>query len=128
VVPRSVVVPPMNGPALVAMVLSSMLGPLLFGFFFSFDFGAELGVFFVFDGAARFFVFVFGFFSVFAFVACFGFFAFLRGRGGEVAGQGRDAQRLRRGGRGEQREQQEDEQEGEELAHRPFIGAATRPL
>lgn len=41
----------MSGLALAAMVFSSMLGSSLFGFFFSFDFGAELDVFFVFDHA-----------------------------------------------------------------------------
>lgn len=93
-----------------------------FPFFFG-DFGAELGVFFVFDRAAGFF----GFFSVFTFLACFGFFVFFCGRGGEVARERGQAQRVRGGGAGQQREQQQDKQEGE-LAHRFFIGATRDPL
>jgi hypothetical protein len=131
VVPRSVVVVPMNGLALVAMVFSSMPGSMRFGFFgfafFGGDFGAELGVFFVFDRAAGFFAFAFGFFSVFDFVVRFRF-VFFRGRGGEVPrGTGR-ARRLCRGGAGQQREQQQDEEERKELAHRPFIGAMRSSL
>lgn len=76
-----------------------MPGSMPFGFFgFAFffgNFGAELDVFFVFDRAARFFTFAFSFFSAFAFVARFGFFVFFGGRGGEVAGEGGQAQRLR---------------------------------
>lgn len=108
------------------MVLCSMPGSVPFGcfefaFFFG-DFGAELDVFFVFDRAAGFFAFGIDFF------ARFEFFVFFTGRGGEVARQRRQAQRLRRGGGGEQREQQHDQQEGEELAHRPFIGTAAERL
>ena len=132
-VPGPVVVPPVSGLFLVAMVLPPMSGSRPFGrfgfaFFFG-DFGAELGVFFVFDRAAGFFGF--DFFPVFGFVAFFagfGFFVFFRGRGGQVARQDRQAQRVRRGGGGDQREQQQDQQEGEELAHRPFIGTAAAPL
>lgn len=114
--------------ALVAMVFSPMPRPMPFGcfgfaFFFG-DFGAELGVFFVFDRAAGFFAFGFGFFCVFAFFAHFGFFVFFRGCGGEIAREGGQAHRVRRGGGGKQREQQQDQQEGEDLAHRPFIGRA----
>jgi hypothetical protein len=95
-----------------------------FGFpFFFGDFSAELYVFFVFDRAAVFFVFAFRFVGFFAF-RLFGFFF---GRGWGFAGQPGQGQRVRRGGRDQQREQQEDEQEGE-LAHLPFIGTAPGPL
>jgi hypothetical protein len=130
VVPRSVVVPPMGGLALVAVVFSSVPGSMPFGCFgFAFfcgEFGAEPGVFFVFDRAAGFFGL--DFFFAFAFFACFGFFVFFGGRGGEGTWEGGQAQRLCRGGGGEQREQQQDQQEGKDLAHRPFIGRAAERL
>jgi hypothetical protein len=122
VVLRSVVVAPVNGLAPVAMMFSSMPGSMPFGFFgfpfFCGDFGAELHVFFVFNRAAIFFGF-----GLVAFLG-FRFFRFVFGGGDGFAWEVGHAQRVRRGGRRDQREQQEDEQEGKELAHRPFIGAA----
>jgi hypothetical protein len=98
-----VVVSPMNGFALVAMVSSSMPGSMsfgLFGFsgfpFFCGDFGAELHVFLVFDRAALFFRFGFVVFFDFR------FFRFVFGRGEGVAVEAWDVQRVRRGGRGQQ--------------------------
>jgi hypothetical protein len=91
-----------------------------FGFFgvpfFCGGFGAELHVFLVFDRAA-----VLRGFELLAFFA-FRFFRFVFDRGNWLAGEAGTAHGLRRGGGGEERGQQEDEQEGQELAHRLFIG------
>jgi len=103
-----------------------------FGFFFGFDFLAELFVFGVFGFAAFAFVFVVDFFDlhrfVFALVVGFGFVRFFfvvhfDGEGRSLGG-GRQADGVGRCGRGQQhqRGEQEDEQD-RELPHGSLIGA-----
>jgi hypothetical protein len=130
--PRAAVVP------MVAMVarsaatvpaLSLLLGSMLFGLFFGFDFPAELFFFGVFGFAA--FAFVVAFFDRFGFA--FGFFGFVFFGFGFVvflAGEerchrgGREADGVGGGGSGEQHQRGEQEdQEDREFAHSPYIGA-----
>ena len=117
-------VSPIDGLALVAMVLCPLLGSRQFSFFgFAFffrDFGAELNVFFVFDRAAFFFGFDLDFVPVFAFVFPAGFGFVVCGQRDDAVGIGRRRHRSRRGG-GEQRQEQEDREEEVELAHRPLL-------
>lgn len=104
---------------------------MLFGFFFGFDFLAELFVFGVFSFAAFAFGFVVDFFDldrfVFAFIGFtvvrFGFVVFLGSEGRSHCGHGQSS-RVSRGGRGEQHQRGEQQnQEEREFPHAPCIGA-----
>jgi hypothetical protein len=105
---------------------------MLFGFFFGFDFLAELFVFGVFGFAAFAFAFVVDFFDLDRFVfalilgfevICFFFVVFLGDEGRPHCGH-RQSSRVSRGGRGEQHQRGEQQDQKErEFPHAPCIGA-----
>jgi hypothetical protein len=108
--PRSVAVSMVPRSASAATALFLLLGLMLFGCFFGFDFLAEFFVFGVFGFAA--FAFVVDFFDrgrfVFALIVGFAVvrfgFAFFLGDGERPRRGGGQADRVRRGGSGEQQQ------------------------